>query len=117
MEPELAEKVLDLKRTQYQMRPILPDAPFVPFLTGRKALRADVAPRYELFYDSFLTKELFCTDALALRVLEAGCTGLRFMDPNSRGDRNLFRTLRGIEESIGKDRNGLEITQVVEAID
>ena len=39
------------------------------------------------------------------------------MDPNSRGDRNLFRTLRGIEESIGTDRNGAETTQVVEAID
>jgi hypothetical protein len=39
------------------------------------------------------------------------------MDPNSRGDRNLFRTLRGIEESIGRDSNGAEITRIVEAID
>jgi hypothetical protein len=117
MEPEVAEKALDLKRTEYQMRPILPEIPFVPFVTGRLALRLDAAPKHDLFYDSFFTKELFCTDTFALRVLRAGCTGLRFMDPNSRGDRNLFRTLRGIEESVGQDSNGVKITQVVEAID
>ena len=117
MEPQAAEEVLDLKRTNYQMRPFLPDQPFLPFLTGRVALRPDAAPRHELFYDRFLTKELFCTDALAVRVLEAGCTGLKFMDPDSRGDKNLFRTLRGIEEPIGQDSNGTEITRIVEAID
>jgi hypothetical protein len=116
MEPEAPERVLDLGKTEYQMRPFLPDQPFVPFLTGRTTLRQDAAPKHDLFYDSFLTKELFCTDALALRVLEAGCTGLKFMDPNSRGDRNLFRTLRGIEESIGQDVNGVELCQVVETI-
>ena len=47
----------------------------------------------------------------------AGDAGLRFMDPNSRGDGNLFRTLRGIEESMGQDGSGAEITRVVEAID
>lgn len=117
MEPEVAEKVLDLKGTQHQMRPILPEMPFVPFVTGRLALRPDASPKHDLFYDSFFTKELFCTDTFALRVLRAGCTGLRFMDPDSRGDRNLFRTMRGIEESIGEDSNGVEITRVVEAID
>jgi hypothetical protein len=117
MEPKVAEKVLDLKRTQHQMRPILPDAPFVPFVTGRLALRPDAAPKHDLFYDGFFTKELFCSDAFALRVLRAGCTGLTFRDPDSRGDRNLFRTLRGVEESIGEDSNGVEITQVVEVID
>jgi hypothetical protein len=117
MEANVAQDVLDPEQSQYQMRQFLPDMPLVPNLTGRLTLRSDAAPKHDLFYDGFFTKELFCTDALALRVLEARCTGLSFMDPNSRGDQNLFRTLRGIERSIGKDRNGVAITQVVEAID
>jgi hypothetical protein len=117
MEPEGAADILDPETSQYQTRQFLPDMPAVPNLTGRRRLRADAAPKHDLFYDSFFTTELFCTDAFAFRVLKAGCTGLKFMDPDSRGDRNLFRTLRGVEQSAGKDQNGVEITQVVETID
>jgi hypothetical protein len=116
MEPEAAEDVLDRERSQYYMRQFLPDIPSVPVMSGRHFLKPDAATTHELFYDAFFTTELFCTDALALRVLKAGCTGLKFMDPDSRGDRNLFRTVRGVEEAIGQDSSGMEITKVVEVI-
>ncbi len=63
------------------------------------AFRQGADPAHELFYDRFF-KVAFCTDAFALRVLWAGCTGARFLDPahlDHRGGR--FRTLRGIEEA------------------
>jgi hypothetical protein len=60
------------------------------------AFRRDVDPASDIFYDRFF-KVIFCTDELALRVLRAGCTGMRFLDPDDLRDR--FRTLRGLEES------------------
>lgn len=59
------------------------------------AFRPDAEPAHEFFYDRFF-KVPFCTDALTLRVLHAGCTGMRFLDP---ADLNRYRTLRGVEVS------------------
>ena len=44
-------------------------------------------------------KAVFCTDELALRVLRAECTGMRFLDPMDLRSWNRFRTLRGLEQS------------------
>jgi hypothetical protein len=64
----------------------------------RISIRADVVPDYELFHDQFFG-ELFCTDAMALRLLQFGCTGVRFIDPaHMTGNRVRFRTLRGVEQ-------------------
>ena len=41
------------------------------------AFRADAEPAHEIFYDRFF-KIVLCTDEFALRVLRAGCTGMRF---------------------------------------
>lgn len=63
------------------------------------AFRQGVEPAHEFFYDRFF-KVAFCTDELVLRVLWAGCTGMRFLDPahlDHPGGR--FRTLRGVEEA------------------
>jgi hypothetical protein len=62
------------------------------------AFRPDAEPSHEFFYDRFF-KVPFCTDAFALRVLRAGCTGMRFLDPADLRGWNRFRPLRGVEES------------------
>ena len=64
------------------------------------AIRPDFEADCDLFYDSFFSDVLFCTDALALRVLEAGCAGMSFVDPlgHRNGVRPVRRTLTGVEE-------------------
>jgi hypothetical protein len=62
------------------------------------AFRPDVDPQHAIFCDRFF-KLVFCTDELALRVLRAGCTGMRFLDPIDLRGFERFRTLRGVEES------------------
>jgi hypothetical protein len=53
-----------------------------------------------LFYDTFFSSIVLCTDEFAMRILEAGCTGVRFVDPNNDPDtgERFHRTLKGIEE-------------------
>lgn len=73
--------------------------------TGKIAIRPDCAPEHELFSDRFFIGYWFCTDSLALRLLRAGCTGIRFYDPATFGIKgpNRFRTLRGLEEDAKWD--------------
>jgi hypothetical protein len=95
MHVPVAEDVSDPKHSEYSLR----HRPEGVELFGRPAsvaFRPDAEPVHEIFYDRFF-KVTFCTDALALRVLKAGCTGMRFLDPNLHNGR--FRTLRGLEES------------------
>jgi len=56
--------------------------------------------RAQVFHDRRYIGSCFCTDSLAVRVLQAGCSGVRFLDPENRVlTRPMhFRTLRGIEE-------------------
>lgn len=63
------------------------------------AFRPDAEPSHEIFYDRFF-KVIFCTDEFALRVLRAGCTGMRFLDPVTQFgvSSGHHRTLRGVEE-------------------
>ena len=61
--------------------------------------RPDAEPTHEIFYDRFF-KVIYCTDEFALRVLRAGCSGIRFFDParGLSGNASAFRTLRGMEQ-------------------
>jgi hypothetical protein len=63
------------------------------------AFQPEARPVHEIFVDRFF-KAVYCTDAFAVRVLEAGCTGVRFLDPVTPFgvQRGYHRTLRGVEE-------------------
>ena len=63
------------------------------------AFQPEARPVHEIFVDRFF-KAVYCTDAFAVRVLEAGCTGVRFLDPATPFgvQRGYHRTLRGVEE-------------------
>jgi hypothetical protein len=82
------------------------------------AVRPGFTPVHPLFHDKE-TLEPFCTDEFAMRVLKAGCTGVRFFTP---GKLNLaepmrFRTLKGVEEEGEWDPvRKVENTRLVEAI-
>jgi len=79
-------------------------------------MRQDPVPKHELFTDKNLHLPPLCTDDLARRILEAGCTGMRFYDLKSHfRSRRIFRTLQGFEESLGWDEvNDVEITKPFE---
>jgi len=66
------------------------------------AIHPDFEPDCDLFYDGFFADTLLCTDAFAVRVLEAGCTGMIFVDPIGYrdGERQVRRTLSGVEENV-----------------
>lgn len=66
--------------------------------------RADAEPTHEIFYDKFF-RVIYCTEELALRVLQAGCSGVRFFDPScsTGGNSGRFRTVRGVEQEIKWD--------------
>jgi hypothetical protein len=68
------------------------------------AFRPDAEPTHEIFYDRFF-KVIYCTDGFALRVLRAGCSGIRFFDParDFGGNASAFRTLRGVEQEVKWD--------------
>ena len=82
-------------------------------------MRSDIVPAHELFYDGFFHSHLFCTEAFAMRILKAGCTGVSFVDPSRLGFgiNRRYRTLRGIEERVGWDAvNKVEITELIQSI-
>ena len=117
MQPLLEDDVADPEKSIYQMERFTPQAPPTPAYIRSIALRPDFQPDCDLFFDSFFSTELFCTDGLASRVLRAGCTGATFMHPTGFGDGNrLCRTARGIEKVVDWV-DGTEVTELVEAID
>lgn len=79
-----------------------------------KAFRQDFRPTYEAFHDRTERGFVFCTDALAMRVLSSGCSSARFFNPASYQFRptDTFRTLRGIERENWETSS----TELVEAI-
>jgi hypothetical protein len=99
------EDVSEPARSDFMLPEMYPGGP-----TGRLSkfarkifVRSDAKPRHQLFHDHFFG-EPFCTDELALKILRAGCTGVRFLDPTQMiGDRIKFRTLRGVEEEAEWD--------------
>lgn len=82
-------------------------------------IRSEVNIKRQLFYDEFFRSQAFCTETLAIRVLRAGCTGVRFFDPAqlSMAKPMRFRTLRGIEEEGEWDSlKMVEHTRLIQAI-
>lgn len=70
----------------------------------RLVFRPDFVPRTDLLRCAELETTLLATDALALRVLAAGCTGIDFVDPLTAFDSRVprrVRTLEGVVERRG----------------
>jgi hypothetical protein len=81
------------------------------------AFRPNAEPAHEIFHDRFF-KVVYCTDEFALRVLRAGCTGMRFLDAGhpfgvSSGH---HRTLRGVEEDEWDQRRKIFRSKVIREI-
>jgi hypothetical protein len=119
MDPTVTEEMSDPNSSEYELSPLLPNVAPIATQVDRIAFRPDMALRHDLFHDHFFATSLYCTDRFARRVLEAGCTGMTFVDPNSgSGDGALIRTRRGIEKRVEWDlASGAEITELVEALD
>jgi hypothetical protein len=98
MHVPVAEDVTDPARSDYQFRH-RPEGNELWGAPDVVAFRPDAEPAHEIFYDRFF-KIALCTDAFAMRVLRAGCTGMRFLDP-ARLDHveSCTRTLRGVEKA------------------
>lgn len=112
------EDAVDTASSSLVMGRLTPSSPEMVMSHGDLVF-ADCTPRYEMFHDRVVRGHVFCSDALALRVLVAGCTGVRFFDPTRyRFARpNVFRTVRGVErEDWNADTDALE-TRLVEPID
>lgn len=95
------ENVIDPARSDYDTAPHLSWLPEgFPFYVRSLAVREDAAPRHGLFRDAFVRNHIFCTDAMALGALKAGCTGVRFVDPLTQRlmQPTRYRTLEGVAE-------------------
>ena len=92
------EDVTDPERSDYKFRH-RPEGDELWGAPDAVAFRPDAEPAHEIFYDRFF-KIALCTDEFALRVLRAGCTGMRFLDPAQlNGSGSCYRTLRGVEKA------------------
>ena len=114
------EDISDPPNSRYQVKQLLLGYALTPTRVESIAFRRDAEPVHPLFYDTFFRGLSFCTEALAMRVLKAGCTGVRFFDPGqlSRTLPKRFRTVRGIEEDGEWDPvKKIARTKLIEAID
>jgi len=111
MAPLVEDDVLDWKPTVEFFTPPIIDSP-----ARDLHMRPGAVPKHELFTDKNLQQPVLCTDALAQRILEAGCTGMRFYELKSYfRPRQIFRMLHGLEETLGWDEvNDVEITKPFE---
>jgi hypothetical protein len=96
----VTEDVSDLENSDYTVRhcadgSLKIDSPL------NVVFRADARPAHELFYDRSF-KFIYCSEAFAVRVLQAGCSGAFFFDPScwSGGANQRIRTRRGVEEIV-----------------
>jgi len=118
MLPLVYEDILDTKQSVYWFNE-LPEADRMwPDDIYKLVLRQDAAPKHDLFYDKFFAMFLLCSDQLAARLLEAGCTGLEFTDPRGYrcADVQRRRTLHGIE-TYGEKADPEEYRAAFSAID
>lgn len=96
---------IDLQRSSYTMSDGL------TYATGEKlryinsyermVIRDDIAPSAELFRVAEDLTTVLASDALAERVMRAGCTGIAFEDPATArnfGPISRYRTATGVEE-------------------
>ena len=113
----IIEDVSDVDQSDYMGR----NTPGDPnkWISAREiAIRQDADPKHELFHDSFFYGHILCTEALAVRVLRSGCTGVRFLDLKhfSVPEPIWFRTLRGIEEERWDHEQEKNLTKLIRAI-
>ena len=108
------EDASDVERSDYQIRHFEGFQREVT-LPSRIAIRQGFMSQHEMFQDQFFWFVL-CTDALAVRVLQRQCTGLRFCDLDYLDNPSRFRTLRGIEEEIRDPANSITSTRLVQTI-
>jgi hypothetical protein len=95
------ENVVDSARSDYDTSAELSWLPEgFPIYVRSLAVRGDAAPKHSLFRDVFARNHIFCTDAMALSVLKACCSGVRFVDPATQRlmQPTRYRTLEGISE-------------------
>jgi hypothetical protein len=99
----VTEEVSDPDNSEYLCHH-LADGSVTPVGASLAAFRSDAAPTHEIFYDRFFWV-MYCTDEFALRVLKAGCSGIRFFDPARPfgGNASAFRTVRGVEQEVKWD--------------
>ena len=101
MHVPVTEDVADLEKSEYLMRHRA-DGSLEIDSPHNVVFRQDVQPTHELFYDRNF-KFVYCSDAFAMRVLRAGCSGVYFFDAShwSDGGHKRIRTLRGVESDRG----------------
>jgi hypothetical protein len=97
MHPPAIEAISEPDKSIY-LNKYIADALEKPMAPGRIAVRHDADPKHDIFRDRFFSAFIFCTDSLAVRVLQRQCSGVRFVDPEHLDDPMRFRSLRGIEE-------------------
>jgi Immunity protein family (Imm11) len=107
------EDVSDVNQSDYMGRNT-PGDPNKWISVREIAIRQDAAPKHELFHDSFFRGYVLCTEALAVRVLQGRCTGVRFLDLKhfSIPEPIWLRTLQGIAEERWdheQEKNAYEI--------
>jgi hypothetical protein len=116
MNVPMLESAADLAKSKYfQLPPLSPD--LLPMRRAHEIhIRDDFVTQHEIFVDSAFY-HWFCTEALALRVLKAGCTGVRFIDPKHPiGNQMRFRTLRGVEANEWDEERDDFVRRVVQPI-
>jgi hypothetical protein len=116
---ELIQNMLALQDSNSQMIGAEPESDLGPQYIRRLAVRQDTVSAHDLVYDRFFKSLLLCTEAFAARVLKAGCTGMRFMDPTTyRGEEGqLFRTARGVERVTWDPEKQDDVAELVEVIE
>ncbi len=75
--------------------------------TRRLALRAGLTAQTDLFHADEVSSPIFATDALAERVMRAGCWGVEFRhpeEPSLSDNPPTIRTARGVEQAGPKAR-------------
>ena len=101
-----SQPVMDLERSTYARRShTRRDGRTFHWIADVDAYvpRADLVPETDIFWDRVFLVTLIAVDALAERVMQAGCTGIRFQDPTTRGVLNgviRYRTATGVAEEV-----------------
>jgi hypothetical protein len=115
MHVPVTEDVADLENSDYLIRHCA-DGSLKIGSPNNVVFRPDARPAHELFYDRYF-KFIYCSDALAARVLRAGCTGAFFFDASRWSGRanQRIRTRRGVEEIVKWTKRTFR-TKLIEAI-
>ncbi|HEY2133196.1 MAG TPA: DUF1629 domain-containing protein, partial [Acetobacteraceae bacterium] len=99
------QQAMDLKQSDYRkeehVNRITGEIEIWPRFMRRFVVLENLKPATEIFRIKESTTNILVTDALAERVLRAGCTGMEFVDPENMqvGPRMLrYRTVNGITE-------------------